>query len=372
MTNIFAIPPIIGQISNGRAVVIFVTYHSVKLKFVSKRDYDIVSKAGYPTRFIVDNLKPDQLYTLRCFYKDENIHTQRLSTYQPDILAFLNCDYPELDTTEPLWDKLSESGIDLVLHLGDNAYKKRDPIDAERAYHERYAMTWSRWAPLLRDSRHLMIPDDYENTDNYQEESAFDLNGKIAMRLKQEYQSALFLKGRPTVEWIGSTLLYFSGIPVEDIYDQAEDAKRLILCLSSAPLFRFQGVIGWIINKLTAWTLDQLNNLYRMLFDWLDQDPEREVIIVAGDLHIGCQGVVTRGNRSLRIFVTSPISYHPVPILSGFYASQLQGEHHFGPYKMNIQVAKAKRNYLTMDLKSNQAKLTFSDTHAPKSCWNVF
>jgi hypothetical protein len=390
MTNLFAIPPIVGEVSSTNAVLLFVTHESIQLKFVLKEEYTIHSHAGEPTRLVIRNLQPDRLYTINCFFKNQNIYTQRLSTYLPKKLLFVSCDYPELDTNETLWDQLSGNHIDLTFHLGDNiygdtAYKNSDPIEAKYAYHQRYFNTWSRWAPLLRDSQHLMIPDDHEVTDNYQnislEERALDINGKIALQLVDEYQSALYLKKKFHTQKVGSTVIYLStrlyleDLQIEDLRAEADSAKRLILCLSSAPLFEMKGFAGWIINKLVGteakWSSERLRRLYDTLFDWLEEDSSREVLLIAGDLHIGCEGEVFKKNRSLKFFVTSPISYHPTPVFGNFYASQLCGEHHFGPYTMKINQAESKRNYMTLDLESNQPKLHFGKTETPKSYWAV-
>jgi hypothetical protein len=87
MTDLFAIHPIIGEVTSTSAVVFLVTYETADLKLTVKRDHLVKVIALQPTRVLITDLSPDQRYSLRVFYNDENVHTQSISTYAPKKLA---------------------------------------------------------------------------------------------------------------------------------------------------------------------------------------------------------------------------------------------------------------------------------------------
>lgn len=404
MTELFVLSPIVGEVTSSSAVVLFVTSHTVQLKLVVKRDYIIQAAALQPTRIFIADLKPNQLYSLRIFYQNENVHIQRISTYAPRHLAIVSCDYPELDTANSLWHSLSDHQIDLTLHLGDNVYAdevywraqnlleessliEAQPIIASE-YAARYHYTWNRWAPLLRDSSHLIIPDDHEIVDNFTESNAVT---EIALNTIDKYEHALWrffpIERYGSSYWVGHTLIYMctriytKDGPVNseiltDILRQASEAQTLILCLSTAPLFNLEGWAGWIVRKAYSenlvWTDAKLLLLYKALFEWLATNSERKAIIIAGDLHIGVKGEVSNGAHTIPIYVTSPISYHPTPLLGDFFAKHLQGKHHLKDYTMHITEAYSKRNYLLFDLETHQADLKVSSEHTPGSLWEMW
>jgi hypothetical protein len=287
-----------------------------------------------------------------------------------------------------------------MIHLGDNLLKKTTleyatPIIKEE-YAARYHYTWNRWSSLLCGSSHLMIPDDHEIVYNYKVGTTSDPVAEIAFDTIEEYQHALLIsspeKPYRTTYWIGDTLIYMctriytADAPINtsvmlDLLKQAKNATTLIVCLSTAPLFHLSGWRGWVIDKFysveSVWTDDKLILLYDTLFSWMQGDAKRKVILVGGDLHIGVVGKIRNNNQSIPLYVTSPISYHPTPILGDFYASSLKGCHQLIShtnridYTLDISETYSIRNYLLMNLDDDQVHLEVSTETSTKNFWEM-
>ena len=411
--DLFKLYPIIGEVNTDCAVILMVTTRKIELTMIinNKKKIKIVTNINKPTRIQLNGLKQYSINTLLYIYNNQIVYTQKFNTKLPKKLAFISCDNPDFDTKCSLWKKLANEDIELLLHLGDNVYEDREYIrgknllkkdDSKNSddiiyneYKEKYHTTWSKWNRLMKNTSHLMIPDDHEITDNYQSFTEFEKeNGRIAkigLKTLFEYQFTLLsdkidrnkqfciTKKLDNFVLYMCTRIFIEDPPIDqeiinDILDSAKNTKILILAFSSAPLFQLSGFIGNKLNKLYSkeanWTVEKLTLLYDSLFKWMEYDDNRQVYIVGGDIHLGCEAEIISGNKSIPIYISTPITYQPTPIVGWLYTCSLKGTHTMGKYQMNVKKTRSRRNYLTLDINNPNDlkwKLNYSKYHLPKN-----
>ena len=295
----------------------------------------------------------------KCIY-DHKIRVQDI----PDNLIFVSCDLLEADTNQSMWSRML-SDIDNdnkqigLIHLGDQAYMdnvfkksvklvRKNGCNSEtenmilRAFGKRYYDTWKPHNEILSLTSNYNIWDDHEIKNNITLKQGLlehcDYVRLIAVDAYKQYQQSLHLNFNSILSdysWhkrLGSTLLMVVErtsqiISVNQIiatiqeYNQIDSIKRLILCFSSAPIPGPHGLYGNLYNKLTGdngtvetskfWNRDELADFYRFLFLWMDSVPNREVLVVGGDLHFGTYGIVKKGTQEIPVIISSPITNQP-------------------------------------------------------------
>jgi hypothetical protein len=224
-----------------------------------------------------------------------------------------------------------------------------------------------------------MIGDDHEITDGYSHETCFKFND-IAVNEGTEmykiYQQGL-LDSSQSVGFVcknindDTTLIlisrsFFSGDIIETLRS-IKFQNNIIIAFSSAPLPMIKNISGLLYNSIfgnTGWSDLDLKDLYNFCFELLTKN--HKVILIGGDIHIGVEGIITKNNLILPIFITSPITNHPT-VVEYIYSKSLNGKHTFFEYQLYLK-AKAKRNYLKIMLDDiTNGNLVFSSIKKPKS-----
>lgn len=109
---------------------------------------------------------------------------------------------------------------------------------------------------------------------------------------------------------------------VQQFIAQCQNTKTLFV-VTSVPMFHLGPLWTWIpISDVTDQWSDEHNKVERRLilkylFDWLEASPERRVVILGGDVHIGTYSHATRSTSNRKIYqvTSSPISNKPAGLL---------------------------------------------------------
>lgn len=260
---------------------------------------------------------------------------------------------------------------------GPSDWQAREPWITER-YREMYRYWWSQ--PLVRDvlasASNLMIWDDHEVTDDWGDDNRFadrqrpeHYIARGAWRAFHEYQRQLWDQSAVTAPigghesfhqvlgHVGILFLDMRGGRGFAVYDREAHhpstptpflgsaqwhavraalsgplhAVRLLIVVCPVPL----AYIGpdWIdayplsveddVRGQWSYRLNQGEQLQMMrtLFNWRDARPGSEVVLVAGDVHVGCKTTLARASDGEQIqqLITSPIQR------GSFSALQFQG-----------------------------------------------
>ncbi len=330
-------------------------------------------------------------------------------------LCFVACDNPNIDITDTLWDDI-DTETDICIHLGDNIYgdyafrrgvkmvrdarkhttqnKVRRRYSAELPVHEVaneyrqiYQDTWTRWASKLPNTSHICIWDDHDVVNNFNDtmiHTVPDAHNNdivaaiVGTQMYHEYQEATRLDEGKNKPIYYKKINHNTGLLlIERITRLSSDtecpfppelekllSKKLnkiqggsvIIAFTSAPLPINEGKRGKLYRRKfgvdSLWSLQRLKALYDILFHWMGDHESRSIVLIGGDLHIGVNGYVTRGNRNIPLFVTSPISSHP-GVIEKFYSSGYQNQYMLNEYTITLNQVKAVRNYLKMSVEDN-------------------
>ena len=361
----------------------------------------------------------------KCIY-EHKIRVQDI----PDSLIFVSCDLLEAETGKSLWTRMltdidnDKKQIGLI-HLGDQAYmdnvfKKcvklvrkngyNSEIDNQilRAFGKRYYDTWKPHAEILSLTSNYTIWDDHEIKNNITLKQQLPEHDnyvrQIAVDAYQLYQQSLhfhFNKILSDYSWhkrLGSTLLMVVErtskiISVNEIiatiqeYNQIDSIKRLILCFSSAPIPRPHGLYGNLYNQLTGdngtaetskfWDPNDLADLYRFLFLWMDSIQDREVLVAGGDLHFGTYGIAKKGTKEIPVIISSPITNEPT--VDRWLASKgMKGTHQIvndeNPISFTTVESKARRCYAIVNLNTvpMSVVMRYSTKKLPRNVINYY
>ena len=109
---------------------------------------------------------------------------------------------------------------------------------------------------------------------------------------------------------------------IQQFISQCQSTKTLFV-VTSVPLFHLGPLWTWIpVSDVTDQWSDEHNKVERRLilkylFDWLEASPERRVVILGGDVHIGTSSNATcnTSNRKIYQVTSSPISNQPAGVL---------------------------------------------------------
>ena len=141
-----------------------------------------------------------------------------------------------------------------------------------------------------------------------------DITAQIALSVYIEYQDNLQINPAvDTINWVklyGNTMI----ITMERTYSEPnlDEIRQNMKVYPEATQFILASA-GSILpgpgHKFFPLTF--LIELYTMVFDWLNENNQRKALLVGGDLHLGCLGSISNGDRSFYLASASPISNQP-------------------------------------------------------------
>lgn len=140
-----------------------------------------------PNTIPIQGLHPDNYYTVILEAYFDHLNTQVFHTFETlgfwtrgghelGKMIIVSCDFPEMDTSNSLWNNIQVENPNFVLHLGDQVYADeifeslaKRPKDmqtkaAYAAYNDLYRRVFLRWTQLLTQSSHILILDDHDIT----------------------------------------------------------------------------------------------------------------------------------------------------------------------------------------------------------------
>lgn len=419
--------PIVGEIRNKKAVVIFELYNKTdhveySVDGENKTKVEQIVLNG-PTKVIL-SFNEEGTRIIRWFINEKLAYMHNiLVSNNINKLIFVSCDLLEADTEISLWDRMVRE-LSLVrkvgvMHVGDQAYmdpifnyytkyieqyKERidnidDPAKVDNsimtinddilrqmcyeAYGKRYCDTWMPHIEVLSNVSNYYIWDDHEITNDAALNKIADdttlLINAAAVKAYNAYQQSFHLEDSFIINeycWykyidVSETTVMLAierisrVITLDEIANAIKDItaknnknkiNRLILCFTSAPIPVPHNNYGTAYIKLKGtdkfWAPERLATLYTMLFDWLDQQEGREVVVVGGDVHFGIHGSVRKQNKIIPVIIASPITNQPHPDRS-LASNGMKGEHTItdnGDIIFTTISTKARRCYGTLDL----------------------
>jgi hypothetical protein len=346
--------PVVGQIFEKDVTIIFECVEDnlpLVIRVYTEEDYrflrscEIITEESGVTKITLT--LPDYVtYVLEWTYKDLVLYRHKIALQHPAHYLFLSCDFLEADTSPSLWEKVKTERTDSVLvHLGDQIYADAEFREGVRAvkkdcgrrkvldfYRQRYRMTWKRCHEALSNVSNLFLWDDHELVNDYCISSEHTpeeaIVASVATDAYKEYQLAChredniegsFVRGLVSVLTIERTA---HAPSVEKILARlhATTTPKVFLCFASGPIPKPHGNFGSIYRFMTGepeeeegkfWSCKDLLQLYTGICDWLQNNAEKDVVVVGGDLHFGTYGRVSRGLQNFQVIVASPISNHP-------------------------------------------------------------
>lgn len=423
--------PIVGEINNKKASIIFELYNRKSNVRYSIGQSDVqytvdIEQIG-PTKTIIQ-FKDFGNYKINWFIDGDLHFEHKVAIFDDtDKLIFVSCDLLEADTKHSLWNKmLSELSAPnqktTIIHLGDQVYmdpafnqckKMYQKITKEsigvnelkricfNIYSQRYCATWMPHANLLANVSNFYIWDDHEITNDIRLDNPADdatqYISHIAQQAYNMYQQSFHVnetyiinkycwykyidsKCRTVVLAIERTS---REIELQEIFDtiihldKIRAINRLILCFSSAPIPPPNGFYGLIYKSMAGlgkfWDHDKLEKLFVWLFDWIKN---REIVITGGDVHYGVHGYVTMAESKIQILICSPITNQPhidrILASKGMYGNHIISKSNC--IQFTTISSKAKRCYGTIDLNTvpMDTKIVYSKDNYPKDPLKYF
>lgn len=405
--------PIVGQIERNEVTIIFECVEDnlpIQVLIYTESDYrllrtlDIVSEEKGVTKITLT--LPDLVtYVLEWNCRDILHYRHKISLQDPSHYLFMSCDFLEADTSPSLWEKVKDEANDtVILHLGDQIYAdaefregmrivKKDPHARTKIlelYRQRYRATWRRCHEALSNVSNLFLWDDHELVNDYcissehtPEEATV---ASVATDAYKEYQLAChredtiegsFERGMVTVLTVERTT---HAPSVEKILARlhATTTPKVFLCFASGPIPKPQGTYGALYRFITKepekdegkfWSCKSLLQLYVGVCDWLQANPDKDILLVGGDLHFGTHGRVSRGLQTFQVVVASPISNHPT--YDRHIASLgMAGVHVLGDgVVFETLVSKAQRCYARVSVAEHpcRVKMVWNSVSSPHS-----
>jgi len=368
-------------------------------------------------------------------YRENCIYTHYVPCVpDPDRIYIVSCDLLEADLKHSHWNTLHKyidiERSNLLLHIGDQAYCDREfhrgckrirqdkyPIDTivenvKEEYRQRYQATYRPHSNILSCVSNLCILDDHEIVNDSWDLDLHDLANRrvteAALQVYHEYQFQL-LADTPelahgsvpdprhpvgegyTSYKISNGLLIMMvertthNVNIEIVLDEINHLcntrselfleAKLVLCFTSAPIPRPEGITGRIHRRLFGdgkfWNNDNLKLLYDGLFRWMEADKRRSVWLCGGDIHFGVRGRVyhSRNGKEINVVVTSGITnYQTVDRRLAARAFRKCKIIDVTPnIAFYVAEAKTKRNFATIDLHLGSVSMTWSKKSGPKS-----
>lgn len=394
--------PIVGQIRGNDVTIIFECVEdnlTLLLRIYTEEDYhlfrtcDILTEDGGVTKITLP--LPDLVtYVLEWTYKDITHHRHKIAMQHPSRYIFVSCDFLEADTSPSLWDKIKDERLDSVLvHLGDQIYADAEFREGVRSvkkgnysrrkilecYRQRYRTTWKRCNEALSNRSNIFLWDDHELVNNYcissEHSSEEAVVAAVATDAYREYQLSCHQEDTMEGDFVRGTV---SVLTIERTTHSPSIGKilarlhntttpKIFLCFASGPIPKPQGNFGTLYRFMTGepeddegkfWATKNLLGLYKGICDWLCDNPDKEVVVVGGDLHFGTHGRVSRGLQTFQVVISSPISNHPSH--DRHIASLgMSGVHQLGEgVVFETLSSKAQRCYATIDVEGHPSRVT--------------
>ncbi len=352
----FTLGPIVGETSPNSVVILgeCSNIQSCKLSQGVNTIREIIVKLEEDNTFrvIINNLVPYTIYNIQWQFTDEEeYYSHKFRTMAltgPKRIIVVACDLPALNAGHNLWQQVNNMDKDLVLHIGDNVYmdggykraiyyhKRNEKQLATEAIRAVYRDTWFNQQfkrEVLSNTTNMMIGDDHEVTNGYPKYfSGHQLAAaQIALSEYGKWQEGCLLQkeeGYGYHRLWGDTLLI-----VISIFSYPSSADFMVNCWPHI-IELITGIkahrviithtrmllpsVGFL-TKITGapyHNTGQLKIIYDNLFDWLDKGPNRHVLLVFGDSHIGGQGQIIRNvdenGKYIPFIMSTPITNWPI------------------------------------------------------------
>jgi hypothetical protein len=394
--------PMVGEVANNKAVIVFEIKDKSKALYVKieQKDKVLVNVNDIGTTRIILSFRYQSVYQIYWFQEEDIIYTHKVHNCPKDKLIVVSCDKPSKDTKRSLW-KMMENEIKnhhvAILHLGDQIYADKEYKACKKLqlhkksdndehliptyyhlYSQRYRKTYATHHNILSNTSNYYIWDDHE----LHNDAIIDYDDNVALAAiacYKEYQSfqleeEYFINDYCWFKFINNILVIVIErtseiISIDTIIQHVtpllKDVTQVVLSFTSAPIPPPHNLSGLLYNTIMGtgkfFPADTLDQLLNWLFT-LDQ----EIVLLGGDLHCGCLGRYQKGDKTIQVLVSSPISNHPYPD-----RSLLASGYHGVTYLSNNTTfrainAKARRCYGVVDLETLTTSIVYSRFIYPK------
>lgn len=249
---------------------------------------------------------------------------------------------------------------DSLLYLKNNPKSKDTEEYILNKFVDRYAQTWMPHHNILANVSNYNLWDDHEIvnnallTDNVSEDEKYVRD--IAVKAYQLYQDDMRLEAHHlhlddmrldnnlinSYSWfkIVDSTIFFSfertshPLDLNFVLKMLNDnltpfIDRCIICFSGVPIPGPRGKYSKLYQKITNdslgkkikdkpiedtskfWDINDVKEFYGAMFSWMNNDKQKEVLIVGGDLHFGFHGQIEYNNMIIPIIIASPITNQP-------------------------------------------------------------
>ena len=132
------------------------------------------------------------------------------------------------------------------------------------------------------------------------------------------------------------------------------DGNRVILVSPKALLPMSTGLASIFIQP--EFTTDQLTSLYRDLVIWLNDDKDRSILLIMGDMHLGACGTIrpTYTNVSIDFILTSPITNYPFWYEFMAKKAMRSSVRELNEFTINYNQLTCRRNFALINLHNNR------------------
>lgn len=428
MEDNWLLPPLVGEVYNHQAVIIFETKdktNTLKYQYSPMYGQLVEEETNYeqkgPTKIII-NFPFKGLFHIVWFQSNKQIYNHSIVVNdKPSTLLFASCDMLEANTSSKhcMWQEMHKNlqfdkRISLI-HLGDQAYMdaifnkavkytKKHGYSEETSekildmYVKRYYQTWNPHHNVLSSVSNYNIWDDHEITNNLMlndntvsEEEAYVRNiavqAYINCQVSQNLNNNTIITPYCWYKRMGSdeSILILAIertsriVEIEEVLNTIilladnDFTTKIILCFSGAPLPCPEGKFS-SLYKGKFWNDDDVIKLYEGLFEWMGSDYNKEIIVVGGDLHFGSHSIISKHDRDIPIVISSPITNNPS--FDRYVASRNMSKtsRKLGDMYFNVISTQPKRCYAEVDLDVYPIKVTmhYSRKKSPKSYFNYF
>lgn len=397
--------PMVGEVANNKAVVV----HELKDKNVflyvqiEQKDKVLVNVNDLgPTRSILSFSYPS-VYQIYWYIGDVIIYTHQIHNYPKNKLIVVSCDKPASDVKQSLW-KMMQNEIKnnnvAILHLGDQVYADKEYKECKKLqkkhlkkadndahlipsyyhlYADRYHKTYISHHNILSNTSNYYIWDDHElhNNATINKNDNIDLMGIAAYKDYQAFQleEHYFINDYCWYKMLNDDVLLVAIERTSEIISITsiithvthiiKKIKKIILSFTCAIIPPPHDLSGLLYTTLIGtdkfFPTDKLEQLLTWLFSL-----EQEIILLSGDLHLGCLSYYKKEDKTIPVIVASPISNNP-SLDRSLIAMGLHGVTYLNNnVTFHVISAKARRCYGVVDLDTFNTSIVYSRFKYPK------